>query len=320
MFYKIVEKYFKRAVYSRTDEKPYVFLFSHSDFDGLKRDGYSIKSARGHNLCGYFYYYDSPRKDVLVVFEHGLFGGHRSYMKEIERLCAHGYLVYAYDHTGCMESGGEDTGGFSQSLCDLDNVISSLKEIDKLKGRALYVVGHSWGGFSALNIPLFHSDIKKIVAISGFISPKEIIYQHAHGLLGIYAKKLYRREYEKSPKYMGACALNSLSNTDTECLVLHSPNDHMVNYERNFIKLKNKFESDKRFTFITVDGVYHNPNYTQNAVLAKRDFQEKLNALLKKNKLSTIEQCQNFVSSLDWDQITEQSTWVWDKIYEFLDK
>ncbi len=319
MFYKLVEKYFKKAVYSRTDEVPYVFLFSHTDFEGLKRQPYSVKSTRGHDLVGYFYYYDNPIKNRLVVFDHGMYGGHRSYMREIEMLCKHGFLVYAYDHTGCMESGGNDTGGFSQSLRDLDEVISRLKVIPELKDYEISVMGHSWGGFATLNIPAFHPEIKKIVAISGFISPKEIIYQHARGLFGLYVDKIYKSEVALNPNYMERCAIDALKNSDTGALIFHSPDDHMVNYSNNFLKLKDALGSKKNIEFVSVEGGDHNPNYTPKALEAKRAFQARLKKALRKKQLKNKEACKSFIDSLDWYQITEQNDEIWDKIFEFLD-
>jgi hypothetical protein len=41
-------------------------------------------------------------------------------MTEIERLARHGYMVFAFDKTGCMESGGAAANGFAQAIADLD--------------------------------------------------------------------------------------------------------------------------------------------------------------------------------------------------------
>lgn len=314
-----IQELFRSRVYARADEKPYVFLFSHTDFDGLKRDSYNINTERGITLVGGFYYYENPIKNKLVIFEHGMFGGARSYMREIEKLARHGYLVYAYDHTGCMESGGEDNGGFSGSLRDLDEVITKLKELDEIKGRELYVMGHSWGGFSTLNIAKFHPDVKKIVALAGFISPKVIIKQHVSGPYSIFSGIIYRGEVKASPKYMKCSAIDTLKNSDTKALVFHSADDHMVNFKKNFLKLKKALKNSENATFISVDGADHNPNYTKEAIIAKQEFYEKMQQALENGKLNTKEECENFKKSFDWYKITEQNQEVWDKIFKFLD-
>ena len=319
MLYNKIEERFNRLVYSRAQRMPYVFLFSKDDFEGLNAHEFKIESKRGHTLVGAFYYYDKPKSDRLIVFEHGMFGGHLNYMREIEMLARAGYLVFAYDHTGCMESGGGDTGGFSGSLCDLDEVIGVLNGLDGVKGREISVVGHSWGGFSTLCISKFHPEIKRIVAMSGFISPKDIIYQHMGSIAALFRKRIYEKELSKSPKYMSANAIEILANSDTSALIIHSPNDHMVSYKKHFLKMKDALKDKSGITFLTVPNAYHNPTYTEKAIKAKRDYQAKLKRALKKNKLSTHEECQAFVDSLDWYEITEQNPEVWEKIYSFLE-
>lgn len=318
MLYDKIEEKFNKLVYSRAERMPYVFLFSKDDFSGLNAQKFTVKSERGHTLVGCFYYYDSPKPNRLIVFEHGMFGGHLNYMREIEMLARGGYLVFAYDHTGCMESGGGDTGGFSGSLYDLDEIISALKAVDELKCYEISVVGHSWGGFSTLCISKFHPEIKKIVAISGFISPKDIIYQYMSGVAALYRKRIYEGELSKNSKYMSANAIEILGNSDTCALIIHSPNDNMVSYKKHFIKMKNAFSGKENISFLTVPNTYHNPTYTPEAVKAKRNFQAKLKKALKKNKLSTTEECERFVNSLDWYKITEQNEETWGRIYEFL--
>ena len=64
-----------------------------------------------------------------------------------------------------MESGGESANGLGQSLSDLNDCITALKKEEKLSGYDFSVMGHSWGGFSTLNIASFHPDISHIVVL-----------------------------------------------------------------------------------------------------------------------------------------------------------
>lgn len=150
IFEKQIMNFYKGMMYARCDDNGTAFYFSASDFPGLKSEAYSFKASAGHTLNGALYHYDNPIPGRLIVFDHGFGGGHRSYMKEIEMLCRHGYLVFAYDHTGCMTSGGESPNGMAQSLCDLNDCITMLKADDRFAGMDISVMGHSWGGFSAL--------------------------------------------------------------------------------------------------------------------------------------------------------------------------
>ena len=127
IFEKQIVDVFKKQMYNRCDDNGTAYYFSADDFEGLNKRGFTFTAQAGHTLQGYFYWYENPMENRLVVFEHGMGGGHRSYMREIETIAKKGYMVFAYDHTGCMESGGESPNGFAQSLKDLDCCISTLK-------------------------------------------------------------------------------------------------------------------------------------------------------------------------------------------------
>ena len=161
-------------------------------------------------------------------------GGHRSYMREIETIAKKGYMVFAYDHTGCMESGGESPNGFAQSLKDLDCCISTLKTIGKFKGEEITVIGHSWGGFSTQNIMAIHPDLKNVVALSGFSSVKRMVAQHFSGALKPFAKAIYALEETSNPEYVKYDAVESLAKTDVKALIIHSGDDPLVKREFHF--------------------------------------------------------------------------------------
>ena len=115
IFEKQVVNTFKGMMHTRCDDNGTAFYFSASDFNGLISEPFSFKALAGHMLQGYLYHYENPIENRLVIFDHGFGGGHRAYMKEIELLCRHGYLVLAYDHTGCMESEGASPNGREES-------------------------------------------------------------------------------------------------------------------------------------------------------------------------------------------------------------
>ena len=138
------------------------------------------------------------------------------------------------------------------------------------------------------------------------------------GIAAFYRKRIYEGELKKNPKYMSANAIEILGRGDTCALIIHSPSDNMVSYKKHFLKMKNAFSGKESISFLTVPDAYHNPTYTKEAVKAKHEFQAKLKKALKKNKLSTTEECEQFVNSLDWYKITEQNQEVWARIYEFL--
>ncbi len=316
-----IENIYKKALLCRRDDDGTLFYFSHTDFSGLQRTPYSFKTKKGHTLNGYFYHYSdysSYSKDRLIVFDHGMGTGHRAYMKEIEILARHGFLVYSYDHTGCTESEGEHIMGLTGSLADLDCCITSLKEDKGYNGSAISVVGHSWGGYSTLNILALHPDIRSIVAMSGFISLDEMHRQ----LIPVapLRRQLYRLEQQINPDYVDRSAIQALSSTDAPALIIHSLDDATVSAKRHFYKLRAALADKPNVTFITLTDRDHNPNYTAAAVRYKDEFFKALKARAKKEKQRDPAAHKVFLSSYDWHKITEQDADLWSKIFEHLDK
>ena len=319
MLPKFLEKKYKDTLFVRHDDDGSIFYFSLSDFDGLKRREFSVKNQKDQTLKGYFYYYDGYRSDSVVVFDHGMGVGHRAYIREIETLCKKGYLVYSYDHTGCTESEGEHIRGFSGSLADLDAVISALKEHEDVKGKRLSVVGHSWGGFSTLNIGALHPDLHAQVAISGFSSVKEIQRQVMPFIFRPFLKGLYAIEDSENGKYAAMDAVESLKRTRARVLVIHSIDDKTVSAARNFYMMKALLTEKKNIEFLPVYKKDHNPNYTEDAVAYKNEYSRRLKQRLKEKSLSTPEEKKAFNDEYDFYRMTAQDEAVWEHIFRVLD-
>lgn len=319
IFSKQVEKMYRAQLFTRYDENGTVFYFSSDDFPGLHKTPYEFKSSSGHKLQGYFYSYDEPVSNRLIVFDHGLGGGHRAYMKEIEMLARHGYLVFAYDHTGCMESEGENTNGFSQSLCDLNDCFNALKADENYKNMHFSVVGHSWGAFSCMNIVSLHPDIEHVVAMSGFISVEKMLTGMFSGVMSAFRKTLMQLETRANPEFIKYNSIDSLKNTKANVLLIHSEDDSVVSANLHFNVMRRALVSKKNIRFILVGGKGHNPNYTADAVKYKDAFFADLTQKLKKNELADDESKRKFVASYDWNAMTAQDDTVWQEVFDTLD-
>lgn len=317
-FKKRVAALYRERLYVRCDDMGTAFYFSASDFPGLIRESYPIRSPMGHMLQGNLYHYAQSKNDRLVVFDHGLGGGHRSYLKEVERLARMGYPVFTYDHTGCMESGGESTNGLGQSLCDLDVCLRALKADPNYSGRAISVIGHSWGAYACLNIPSLHPDVRHVVAISGFLSVELMLRQVFSGirrpLIGV-ARDIERRTH---PDTFDCRAQDSLMQTKARVLVIHSEDDRVVSF-RHFKLLRRALRGRPDTVFLPVNGKNHNPNYTEDAVRYKDAYLHELRLRLRKGELTQSDQKQRFLAGFDWDRMTAQDENVWRVIFETLE-
>ena len=314
---KVIDAY-RAQLYGRCDDTGRVYYFSADDFEGLSYEPFSFKSNEGALLKGYFYSYQGYDSSRLVVFDHGYGGGHRAYMKEIEILCRQGFRVFSYDHTGCMESSGDSTRGFAQSLSDLDACICALKASAEAKDTTISVVGHSWGAFSTLNISAIHPDITHIVAMSGFLSVERMVNQNFSGLLKPYRRCILALEKETNPDYVNYDAIETLKASNVKALLIYSDDDKLVKAGHHFEPLKKEFCDSHNIHLMLVSGKGHNPNYTVDAVKYKDAFFDRLQALNKKGLLETREQKRLFVAFYDWNKMTEQDNSVWNKIISHL--
>lgn len=316
---KILEIY-KNRIIRRNDDPGMIFYYSYRDFEGLQAEPMSFAGAGGQTLRGAFYYYDEKSRERVVIFEHGLGGGHRCYMKEIEMLARHGYTVFAYDHTGCMDSEGQDIGGFAQSISDLDCCIRFLRGLSGYEKADISVIGHSWGGLSTLNIAALHPDVTHLVAISAPISVQAMIKQFFYGPLSLYAPAIMRFETERNPDYAALDAVSALTDTPVKLLAIHSEDDPAVSCRKHFKALQKALAGRQGTEFLLVKGKAHNPNYTLDAVMYKDKFFKTLTEKLKKDEFSTEESKQAFKNSYDFDRMTAQDATVWKRIFDFLDQ
>ena len=311
---KVAEMY-RKQLYARQDNPHGIFYFGPDDFPGLQTHEYSFKSQMGHDLKGWFYHYDNPIPGRLVVFDHGMGNGHRAYMREIETLCKMGWLVFSYDHTGCMASGGKDINGFPQSLMDLDDCLTVLKQEEALADRTISVIGHSWGGFSTMNIVALHPQITHVVAMSGFVSVDRIVKQSFKGVMSLYAKSMIEMEQRNSPRYSRFNALESLGKTSAKVLLIYSDDDKTVHKSVHYDPLQETLKGKANVEFLLLTGKDHNPTYTVDAVTYKNAFWGELSKAIKEKQLETPEQQKLFMEKYDWWRMTTQDEEVWGKIH-----
>ena len=319
IFEKQIVNIYKGMAYTRCDDNGTAFYFTAKDFEGLNCEPYAFNSSKGHRLSGYLYSYPNPIEKRIVVFDHGFGAGHTAYMKEIEMLCRHGYLVFAYDHTGCMESGGESPNGMAQSLCDLNDCLTILKADKRFEGYDFSVMGHSWGGFSTLNISALHSDISHIVVLSGFVSVNMIVNAYFGGLLKPYRKAIMKLEESSNPEFIKYNAVETLSKFNGKALLVYSDNDMLCSKKVHFDTLKNALSDKANIEFLLEHKKGHNPNYTLDAVAHLGEYINAKNKLTKQKRLVTDAQKREFLASFDWDRMTKQDEVVWNKIFECLD-
>ncbi len=320
IFEKQILARYRASAFARYDDTGVARYFGPEDFPGLHAEPVNFSNKAGDRLAGWFYSYGDPKKDRLVVFDHGMGGGHRSYMKEIVMIAQAGYRVFAYDHTGCMASGGASTRGMSGSLADLDEALAYLGETHRIRDREIAVIGHSWGAFAALNISRYHPFLSSVTALSGFLSVPLLVESQFKGLLKPYRGSVMDLERDANPGYADSDAISSLSGSGANILLIYSENDPLIKKELHYDPLVRAFQGRENFSFRLEKGKLHNPNYTREAVGVLAEFSSALAKARKGGRLKTAEQREAFRSSWDWEKMTAQDTAVWDAILAHLEK
>ena len=319
IFEKKIVGIYQQQFLNRCDDTGLAHYFSHEDFPGLRQQPFDFQSSLGHTMKGWFYCYDEIIPGRVVIFEHGFGGGHRSYMKEIEMLARHGYLVYTYDHTGCMLSGGDSPRGLSQSLRDLNDAINALQATQGFKDLKISVMGHSWGGFSAMNIAALHPEVTHIVALSGFVSVEEMVGQFFSGILKGYRKPVLKIEQENNPDFVHYNAARTLADTAAKVLLIYSSNDKLVIREIHHGILSKALTGKADTRILLEENKGHNPNYTADAVAYLAEYTADMTRRLKDKKLSTEAEKKAFREKRDWNRMTKQDEKVWAEIFKTLD-
>lgn len=319
IFEKTILNVYKSSIRIRQDGNPLLHYYSVSDFPGLQRTPFDFEGNNGQKLQGYYYYYASPRKDRLIIFDHGMGNGHVAYLREIELIARRGYTVFTYDHTGCRESEGDHVVGFAQSLCDLDYAVNALHSAKEYGDAKYTVIGHSWGGFAALNISALHPEIESCVSLSGFIGVERMIGQFFSGILRFYRPSVFRLESEANPMYSLIDARKSLKNSKSRILYIASDDDPTVKTAYHFDTLKKAPPEGADITFHLVHGKLHNPNYSASAVAELNKMSNAMTEGMKKKAFETPEAVDEFRNSWDWEKITEQDEELWNMIFDFIE-
>lgn len=320
MLKEFIEKSYRNMLFVRIDDEGKVYYFSAEDFEGLHKQPFNFRTAAGNLLRGNFYFYDGCEQDRIVVFDHGMGCGHRAYMKEIECLARHGYMVYSYDHTGCADSEGACIGGFGTAPADLNACLNALKAEKPMGERRISVMGHSWGAFSTMNIAPYHPDVCHLVALAGPIGTKTMVEQSVPGPLALYRKHIMEMEKRANPEFAVRDGRKSLADAKMPVLVIHSTDDKTVSYKRHFKALETALSHKDNITFLTVTRKGHNPNYTEEAVQYKYKLFADLKKRSKKGLMKTAEQKKAFRDAWDWNAVTEQDPKLWQIIFDFLDR
>lgn len=307
----IISNLYKKMFVCRYDKEVGVPYYSHLDFNDLHQEAFSFINSQGVDIHYFYYYYDNFKKDKLILFLHGIGPGHAAYLAEIETLCKRGYKVLTLDYTGCGESGGKLLGSLNQPTSDV------LGLLDKLNLNVpIVLVGHSLGGYTALNVINLRKNLQKAVILSGFLSIKSL----ASSLIknSFLVSRILKYEEKVLPELFKVDNLSYLKNTDDKIFFIQSEDDGMVPYSIGLGVVETL--NNPNIKTLKMSKRKHNPNYTEDAVFYMNEVFGQYNYLVKKKKIKTDEEKVNYFKDVSLYRLTAQNEDLFDQIDSFIKK
>lgn len=281
----------------RCDKNPNLKYFSAEDFN-LSAE----KVCLAHGLNGYFYRSVNSRDDgKTIIFCHGMGPGHVAYTTEIAYFCNLGYPVLAVDSRGCNLSEGKNLKGM------YSGVQTVLAAIDYCKSPKIYLVGHSWGAYSALCASAKRK-VAGVVAISAPNTPSKTIAEGAAAFISKSFAAVLRPFWWLINLFRygakgNASAARSAEKNGAPTLLIHGDADKIVNSSKAAYY---KAEGEN-ITKLLARGKAHNPYNTVNA--------EKLLAELS----ARLRRGEKDFSEFDFVAVTEEDEEVMSEIARFIE-
>ncbi len=250
------------SIFHRRYEQVSWMEYEVTEFEGLQVEETSFPSDEGQTLAGYHYSKGGTDTKGVVVLIHGLgCGGHNMLMPFADFFSSNGYLVFAYDATANGNSEGDSIKGLPQGVADLDYALRYIKHQTRYQNLPIFLLGHSWGAYSAGGVLSLHPDVAGVVLLSGPNKPIDLMVESAKetaGFLGIpEIPYLMLYEWLKFGDYATYYGVKGLEFFDGNALIVHSKNDTTVPVEIGYDVFYEIFSENPRFEFILYEDKGH---------------------------------------------------------------
>ena len=297
----------------------------YSDYpDACDRVPVSFYSGK-NKLKGYIYAPDNNDKG-LIVFGHGLWGGHSKYMSLILAMTRRGFKVFAFDNTGCMESEGKDCHGLVQSALDMDAALTYIENDDSLSSMLRFLLGHSWGAFAVTAVFNFNHEANAAASLSGFYCSIPMLDEQAYTLLGPFSYYFRPFIFANNCLAFGnnanISAIDGINRTDTPIFISHGISDDTIHFDGASIISRKGDISNPGTRYHIFDGEYDSEHnsflFSADAVIYQREIDESLKELedIYDGKVPD-ELIVDFYSKIDRIRASEENTELINMLDEF---
>ena len=308
----------------RCEGNPKLKYFTADDFEGLEANPIEFKSNKGQILRGNIYTSKDIKENIgLLIFAHGMGGGHLSYTTEINTFAKAGFIVMAYDNTGTCASEGKSLKGFFQSVIDLQYALKFVKSNNELSKYSIGLVGHSWGAYTVCQVLQFKPNVKAVVAMSGpnnfaklicdtMKNETKINFSFLKPFIAIVNFVTFGIKGIKN-------TANVLKDTEIPVLLLHGDLDKTAPLDNSPIS-NTKVQEKYNIKTIVYEGRFHNVYQTKESEEYLNETFGAISELAKKYEGEELEKESNKTyNNIDYKKITEEDKGVMNTIIKFLE-
>ena len=279
---KVYDAFFKR--YERPDYTITPGLIHYDLYKNmLPREEFYFKS-HGTELKGYYY---NNKSDKLIVLAHGFHSGADDFLPIILYLFKNGFDIFTYDVKGTYDSKGDSTDGFCRFLVDNEAAIKYVQKEKKFKGKKLYLLGHSCGGYAVTAVLNLVKDVKAVASISGFSNGFTLLMEKGSQYAGELATQGVHKDfidyYQKRifGKYINYLGVDGINKTKVPIFLAHGLEDEVIDYDLQSLVSKRKELKNSNITYYFGTGLlakHCSILYSENS----NEYQEVVNKELKR--------------------------------------
>lgn len=201
----------------------------------------------------------------LVLFIHGIGGGHFYSLQLINYLCEQGYMVLAYDQYASGTSEGKRIESMSQGAIDVKYAVRYIEEHYKMP---FYVMGHSWGGFCASQALRYSKNITKCISIAGLDSEASMTSgpKFFASIATLFVKICGFTKYGRYALYS---QYGAFKKTTAKVLYLQGKEDLVVSPIKTGYKYQKKLKNHDNIKVVMLPEKGHSPIVTYESQLAQ---------------------------------------------------
>ena len=295
--------------------------FSRGDYEHYSGDyprtEVSFKSG-GNELKGFIYGGNNDKG--LLVFAHGIGGGHEDYMKTLIWFVDKGWRVFGYDATGSGHSEGSGTRGLPQSALDLDAALDYIESDESLNSFPVFLMGHSWGGYAVTAVLNFDHEIAGSVSVAGYNDPMTMISEFADGMMGdssaaypfmwIYNKVLFWN-------YSDLSAVDGINSCDVPVMIIHGTQDGTIGYDRSSIIAQRDKITNPNVQYLTLDEMHSSMFQSKDSIVYSDELNKEYKSLYEQYGEIPDNVKEEFYAAADKDRLNKPNEEFLEQIEKF---